>query len=250
MWFETAGRSRKGTPFSAVSTEWWEGLALRIESFTVVETLRQQSLPRPSFRAGGSLGVLGPERKGARPPEKRIYRLGRDVHDETCAELACEKCAALMYKQRCNVEKIHRGLRPTSALGVQMADRESLQRRPFCALRRSRTVATPASRKIVRNRSRENVDLRDVTHDCIDLDARLRNAQAEEAQHLQILKRARRSKTYSRAQRTQQRPGGESSNSKAKKSVGPQIDMSFLGNPTWSEQKPRCGNSLAATSSR
>ena len=38
-------------------------------------------------------------------------------------------------------------------------------------------------------------------HDYIDLDARLRNAQAEEARHLQILKRARRSKTYSRAQR-------------------------------------------------
>jgi len=37
---------------------------------------------------------------------------------------------------------------------------------------------------------REGVEARDVTHEYIDLDARLRNAQAEEAQYLQILKRA------------------------------------------------------------
>lgn len=37
---------------------------------------------------------------------------------------------------------------------------------------------------------RESVEVRDVTHEYIDLDARLRNAQAEEAQYLQILKRA------------------------------------------------------------
>jgi len=40
------------------------------------------------------------------------------------------------------------------------------------------------------NVERENVEARDVTRDYIDLDARLRNAQAEEAQYLQILKRA------------------------------------------------------------
>ena len=37
---------------------------------------------------------------------------------------------------------------------------------------------------------RESVEVRDVIRDYIDLDARLRNAQAEEAQYLQILKRA------------------------------------------------------------
>jgi hypothetical protein len=37
---------------------------------------------------------------------------------------------------------------------------------------------------------RESVEVRDVTREYIDLDARLRNAQAEEAQYLQILKRA------------------------------------------------------------
>jgi hypothetical protein len=37
---------------------------------------------------------------------------------------------------------------------------------------------------------REGVEVRDVTREYIDLDARLRNAQAEEAQYLQILKRA------------------------------------------------------------
>jgi len=37
---------------------------------------------------------------------------------------------------------------------------------------------------------RQSVEARDVTHDYIDLDARLRNAQAEEAQYLLILKRA------------------------------------------------------------
>jgi hypothetical protein len=37
---------------------------------------------------------------------------------------------------------------------------------------------------------RETVEVRDVTREYIDLDARLRNAQAEEAQYLQILKRA------------------------------------------------------------
>ncbi len=37
---------------------------------------------------------------------------------------------------------------------------------------------------------RESVEARDVTRDYIDLDARLRNTEAEEAQYLQILKRA------------------------------------------------------------
>lgn len=37
---------------------------------------------------------------------------------------------------------------------------------------------------------RENVEVRDVTREYVDLDARLRNAQAEETQYLQILKRA------------------------------------------------------------
>lgn len=37
---------------------------------------------------------------------------------------------------------------------------------------------------------RESVEVRDVTRDYIDLDARLRNTQAEETQYLQILKRA------------------------------------------------------------
>jgi hypothetical protein len=37
---------------------------------------------------------------------------------------------------------------------------------------------------------RESLEVRDVTREYIDLDARLRNAQAEEAQYLQILKRA------------------------------------------------------------
>jgi hypothetical protein len=37
---------------------------------------------------------------------------------------------------------------------------------------------------------RENVEARDVTRDYVDLDARLRNAQAEEARYLEILKRA------------------------------------------------------------
>lgn len=37
---------------------------------------------------------------------------------------------------------------------------------------------------------RENVEVRDVTREYVDLDARLRNAKAEETQYLQILKRA------------------------------------------------------------
>lgn len=45
-------------------------------------------------------------------------------------------------------------------------------------------------KKLALNVDRENVEARDVTRDYIDLDARLRNAQAEEAQYLQILKRA------------------------------------------------------------
>ncbi len=45
-------------------------------------------------------------------------------------------------------------------------------------------------KKVALSVDRENVEARDVTRDYIDLDARLRNAQAEEAQYLQILKRA------------------------------------------------------------
>ena len=45
-------------------------------------------------------------------------------------------------------------------------------------------------KKLALSVDRENVEARDVTRDYIDLDARLRNAQAEEAQYLQILKRA------------------------------------------------------------
>ena len=37
---------------------------------------------------------------------------------------------------------------------------------------------------------REDVEAHDVTREYIDLDARLRNAQAEEARYLEILKRA------------------------------------------------------------
>jgi hypothetical protein len=61
------------------------------------------------------------------------------------------------------------------------------------------TVRVPAPRldqviadtkKLATNVDRENVEVRDVTRDYIDLDARLRNAQAEEAAYLQIMKRA------------------------------------------------------------
>jgi hypothetical protein len=61
------------------------------------------------------------------------------------------------------------------------------------------TVRVPAARldpviarvkALATNVDRENVEARDVTREYIDLDARLRNAQAEEAQYLQILKRA------------------------------------------------------------
>lgn len=45
-------------------------------------------------------------------------------------------------------------------------------------------------KKLALNVDRENVEARDVTRDYIDLDARLRNAQAEEARYLQILKRS------------------------------------------------------------
>ena len=61
------------------------------------------------------------------------------------------------------------------------------------------TVRVPASRldqtiaqvkALAISVDREGVQARDVTREYIDLDARLRNAQAEEAQYLQILKRA------------------------------------------------------------
>jgi hypothetical protein len=61
------------------------------------------------------------------------------------------------------------------------------------------TVRIPAARLdrvitqikgLATNVDRESVEVRDVTREYIDLDARLRNAQAEEAQYLQILKRA------------------------------------------------------------
>ena len=61
------------------------------------------------------------------------------------------------------------------------------------------TVRVPAARldpviarvkALATNVDREKVEARDVTREYIDLDARLRNAQAEEAQYLQILKRA------------------------------------------------------------
>jgi uncharacterized protein DUF4349 len=45
-------------------------------------------------------------------------------------------------------------------------------------------------KKLALTIDRENVEARDVTRDYVDLDARLRNAHAEEAQYLQILKRA------------------------------------------------------------
>jgi len=45
-------------------------------------------------------------------------------------------------------------------------------------------------KKLALGVDRENIEARDVTRDYVDLDARLRNAQAEEAQYLQILKRA------------------------------------------------------------
>jgi hypothetical protein len=45
-------------------------------------------------------------------------------------------------------------------------------------------------KRLATNVDRESVEVRDVTREYIDLDARLRNAQAEEAQYLQILKRA------------------------------------------------------------
>jgi hypothetical protein len=43
-------------------------------------------------------------------------------------------------------------------------------------------------KKLAVNVERENVEARDVTREYVDLDARLRNARAEEAQYLQILK--------------------------------------------------------------
>ncbi len=61
------------------------------------------------------------------------------------------------------------------------------------------TVRVPAGRldqviadvkRLATTVDRESVEARDVTHEYIDLDARLRNAQAEEAQYLLILKRA------------------------------------------------------------
>jgi hypothetical protein len=61
------------------------------------------------------------------------------------------------------------------------------------------TVRVPAARLdqvitqikgLATNVDRESVEARDVTREYIDLDARLRNAQAEEVQYLQILKRA------------------------------------------------------------
>ena len=61
------------------------------------------------------------------------------------------------------------------------------------------TVRVPAARldqvivqikSLATNVDRESVEVRDVTREYIDLDARLRTAQAEEAQYLQILKRA------------------------------------------------------------
>jgi hypothetical protein len=61
------------------------------------------------------------------------------------------------------------------------------------------TVRVPAARldsvitqvkAVATTVDRESVEARDVTREYIDLDARLRNAQAEEAQYLQILKRA------------------------------------------------------------
>ncbi len=61
------------------------------------------------------------------------------------------------------------------------------------------TVRVPAARLdqvitqikgLATNVDRESVEVRDVTREYIDLDARLRNAQAEETQYLQILKRA------------------------------------------------------------
>lgn len=61
------------------------------------------------------------------------------------------------------------------------------------------TVRIPAAKldsviaelkKLATTVDRENVEVRDVTREYIDLDARLRNAQAEEAAYLQILKRA------------------------------------------------------------
>ena len=45
-------------------------------------------------------------------------------------------------------------------------------------------------KKLALSVDRENTEARDVTRDYVDLDARLRNAQVEEAQYLQILKRA------------------------------------------------------------
>lgn len=63
----------------------------------------------------------------------------------------------------------------------------------------SLTVRVPADRldqviaqikALATNVDRESVEVRDVTREYIDLDSRLRNAQAEEAQYLQILKRA------------------------------------------------------------
>jgi hypothetical protein len=63
----------------------------------------------------------------------------------------------------------------------------------------STTVRVPAARldqviadikRLATTVDRESVEARDVTREYIDLDARLRNAQAEEAQYLLILKRA------------------------------------------------------------
>jgi uncharacterized protein DUF4349 len=45
-------------------------------------------------------------------------------------------------------------------------------------------------KKLALSVDRENIEARDVTRDYVDLDARLRNAQAEETQYLQIMKRA------------------------------------------------------------
>lgn len=137
---------------------------------------------------------------------------------------------------------------PTSALRVQMADRESVRRTAICRFAAELTVATPTSRKI--EQVPRKPITRDVTHDYMDLDARLRNAQVEEARHLQILKRAQRSRTSSRARETHQLPGCESGNCKAKKYLGAQIDRSSLANLISSEQTARCGKSLAANASR
>jgi hypothetical protein len=160
--------------------------------------------------------------------------------------LAGEKRRALMHKRCCTEDSTWSSCLLQRCESRWRTGRACGEQR-FGALRRSRPWPLRTSRKI--ELVPRKPIARDVTHDYMSwmlVCGMLRQTRRGTCRSSNV----RDGQRYTRGHReTQQLPGRESSNCKAKKYLGTQIDRSSPGNLISSEPTARSGNSLAATTS-